>query len=46
MEQDIYWEVFRDTGDPIVWLLGRIDEPARDKQSAEDREETSSLPPV
>ncbi len=23
MENDIFWEVFRDTGDPLCWLLTR-----------------------
>lgn len=23
MEKDIFWEVFRDTGDPLCWLMTR-----------------------
>jgi len=37
MEENIFWDVFRDTGDPICWLLARIDDPA----PAETKTETT-----
>jgi len=44
MENDIFWEVFRDTGDPVCWLLTRIDDPpiAEDDKKSADREDKPS----
>ena len=44
MENEIFWEVFRDTGDPVCWLLTRIDDPppAEDKKTGPDREDKPS----
>ena len=27
MKENGFWEVFRDTGDPLCWLLSRADKP-------------------
>ncbi len=45
MDTNIFWEVFRDTGEPVCWLLTRIDDPppAEDEKPKTDREEESSL---
>ena len=43
MENDIFWEVFRDTGDPVCWLLTRIDDPPpAEKAETPDREDEPS----
>ena len=44
MENKIFWEVFRDTGDPVCWLLTRIDDPppAEDTETGPDREDEPS----
>ena len=45
METNLFWELFRDTGDPICWLLARrAAETAEKKQSTEQREEKPSVP--
>ena len=35
MNKDIFWEVFRDTGEPMCWLLSRMEAAAK-----------AGLPPV
>ncbi len=43
MENEIFWEVFRDTGDPVCWLLTRIDDPPPAKNEEKpDREDEPS----
>ncbi len=45
MEKDIFWEVFRDTGDPLCWLLTRYTRPEPQKDHVPDRrEERPSVP--
>lgn len=41
MDSKIFWDVFRDTGDPICWLLTRI-RPADGKK----KEQTNDRAPV
>ncbi len=45
MDNNIFWDVFRDTGEPVCWLLTRIDDPppAEEKEREPDREEKPSL---
>ena len=45
MDTKIFWDVFRDTGDPLCWLLTRA-APAENKkkeQKTNDRAATRSL---
>ena len=46
MEKEIFWDVFRDTGDPICWLLARAEdaERAKEKNVPEQGEDKSSAP--
>lgn len=39
MENDIFWDVFRDTGDPLCWLMSRAEDQAEDNKedNGEDR---------
>ena len=37
MDTKVYWELFRDTGEPIVWLLCRVQEREKEKRDAELR---------
>ena len=46
MERDIFWEVFRDTGDPLCWLMTRAgkQDRAKDGKTTEQREKRPSVP--
>lgn len=33
MNKDIFWDVFRDTGDPLCWLLTRLEDCTRQSGS-------------
>ena len=46
MDRYVFWEVFRDTGDPICWLLTRGEKSAEPKQDkpGEQREKPPSVP--
>ena len=46
MEKDIYWDVFRDTGDPLCWLMTRAEDAVRTEKTdaAEQREDRPSAP--
>ena len=46
MEPNIFWEVFRDTGDPLCWLLSRMQDPKPQERAKEDGEEPPSPPPA
>lgn len=39
MDRDIFWDVFRDTGDPLCWLLTRAgkSKPKTNEQTQNDR---------
>ena len=36
MDTKIFWDVFRDTGDPLCWLLTRV-VPAENKENKENK---------
>jgi len=46
METNFFWELFRDTGDPICWLLSRreTDRPNKDERRPEQRDKAPSVP--
>ena len=45
MDRDIFWEVFRDTGDPICWLLTRRERLSpKDNEARERREKEIAVP--
>ena len=45
MDRDIFWEVFRDTGDPICGLLTRRERLSpKDNESRERREKKTAVP--
>ena len=45
MDRNFFWELFRDTGEPVCWLLTRIDDPPRAEKEEKqpDGEEKPSL---
>ena len=45
MENDIFWDVFRDTGDPLCWLMSRAEVHAAEpkKEDTEDKEPARPL---
>ena len=44
-DRDIFWEVFRDTGDPICWLLTRGERLSpKDNEPRERREKKPAAP--
>ena len=45
MEKEIFWEVFRDTGDPLCWLLTRADS-RQEKRAPEKPERREAKPSV
>ena len=42
MDTDIFWEVFRDTGDPLCWLLSRAGASDEDTHAPEDGADESA----
>ena len=46
MEKDIFWDVFRDTGDPLCWLMTRAEDAGRTEKTvaSEQREDEPSAP--
>ena len=38
MDRDIFWEVFRDTGDPICWLLSRRERSGQKEDKPRERQ--------
>jgi hypothetical protein len=45
METDFYWEIFRDTGDPVWWLLARLERSARKEDKSRERREKNPAVP-
>ncbi len=37
MPEDMFWQVFTDTGDPMCWLLHRAAQKSDKKDGAEDK---------
>lgn len=42
MEKDLFWELFRDTGDPLCWLLTRTGPGQTKSQELPRERETES----
>ena len=40
MDTKIFWDVFRDTGDPLCWLLTRTDKP-KDRNKTEQTNDSA-----
>ena len=38
MDTKIFWDVFRDTGDPLCWLLTRIPPTGEKKERTDERQ--------
>ena len=43
MKENGFWEVFRDTGDPLCWLLSRADKPRENIASEMPRRKDDPL---
>ena len=43
MDTKIFWDVFRDTGDPLCWLLARI-APAENKKKEQTDDRAPARP--
>lgn len=44
MKENIFWDVFRDTGEPMCWLMLRAaDKPPAKKNEKKEREQKPSL---
>ena len=46
MEKDIFWEAFRDTGEPMCWLLTRLrrEHSPKDGDTRAEEEKRTSRP--
>lgn len=42
MDTKIFWDVFRDTGDPICWLLTRV-APAENKKKEQKTNDRATM---
>ena len=41
MDNNVFWDVFRDTGDPMCWLLSRMEATAPTQKTGADCKKTT-----